>query len=220
MKKTLLLIPLVVGCSYSAFGSACGTDTLTDYISEGSCTIGDLTFSGFAYNSSDMGGGLVPSTDGITVSVASMGGETGLLFNSLWTAGTGQSVDSTITYDVTTTNPGGITDLDLMIVGGAAGSGVATAAETSFTPPLSLFTEYGPGTVIPSDSTLIIPPVDSLSLQKDIGVTGGSTAGGAHISDVYNLFSEGTSTVPEPSTLLLCAGFLAFIPIARRKFVH
>jgi hypothetical protein len=217
MKKTLLLFTFAFGFSYSAFADPCDTDTLTEYIADGSCTIGDLTFSGFSYTSSQLGGGLAPSTDGITLNLATSGGETGLNFSSLWVAGTGQFVDSSITYTVTTSNPNGISDLDLRIVGGAAGSGVATAAETSFAPPLSLFTEFGPGTVIPEDSKTIFPPVGSLTVVKDIGVTGGSTAGGAHISDVFNLFSE-TSTVPEPSLLILCTGLLALLPVARRKF--
>lgn len=217
MKKTLLLILCTFGLSYSAFAMPCGTDTLATYMSDGSCTIGDLTFSDFMYTSSDLGGGLAPTPDGITVSLATMG--TGLDFNSLWVAGTGQLVDSSITFTVTTTNPGGITDLDLIVAGGATGSGVASATESSTSPVLSLAAGFGTGSDVPEDSTTIFPPVDSITLTKDIGVSGGSTSGFAHLSDVYNLFSEGTSTVPEPSSLFLCAGVLAFIPIARRKFL-
>ncbi len=215
MKKTLLLILSTFGLSYSAFATPCDTDTLADYMSDGSCTIGDLTFSDFLYTSSDLGGGLAPTPVGITVSPATMG--TGLDFNSLWVAGTGQLVDSSITFTVSTSNPGGITDLDLIVAGGATGSGVASATESSVSPVLSLAAGYGPGTDMPEDSTTIFPPVDSITVTKDIGVSGGSTGGFAHLSDVYNLFSEGTSTVPEPSSLFLCAGLLAFIPIARRK---
>jgi len=224
MKITLLLISISFGLSLAAFADPCDTDTLTDYVADGSCTIGDLTFSGFSLLSSQgLGGGLAPQSDDITVSPFSSGGETGLIFTSLWLAGTGQLVDSSITYTVATSNPGGITDADLRIVGGAAGNGVASAAETSFAPPLSLFTEFGPGpggteTVIPEDSTTFAP-VGSLTLTKDIGVSGGTVAGGAHISDVYNLFSE-TSTVPEPSLLILCTGLLGLVPVARRKFVR
>jgi hypothetical protein len=217
MKKTLLLILSTFGLSYSAFASPCDTDTLADYMTDGSCTIGDLTFSDFMYTSSDLGGGLAPTPDGITVSSATMG--TGLDFNSLWVAGTGQLVDSSITFTVSTTNPGGITDLDLIVAGGANGSGVASATESSTSPVLSLAAGFGPGSTIPEDSTTIFPPVDSITVTKDIGVSGGSTGGFAHLSDVYNLFSEGTSTVPEPSSLFLCAGVLAFIPIARRKLL-
>jgi len=221
MKKTLLLISFIVGSGFSAWANSCMTGTLASYeVSGFSCTVGDLTFSNFSYLSASDGGALVPSDAGISVNpvTSGFGADTGLVFTALWGVGVNQSEDSSITYSVTTTNPGGITDLLLDMVGGASGQGVATTAESSATGPTSLFTEFGPGTDIPSDGTTIFVPAGSpLTLTKDIGVSGGTVAGGgAHISDVYNLFSEG-STVPEPSLLILCTGLLAFIPVARRK---
>jgi hypothetical protein len=216
MKKTLLLITFVFGSSYSAFAGACNSDTLADYITEGSCTIGDLTFSDFGY-SDIQDGAVAPSTSTITVAPATSG--TGLDFSSVWIAATDQFAQSTITYTVTTTNPGGITDLDLVLGNTTitAGSGVATAEELSSAP--TLFTTLGPGSNIPEDST-VFPPVDTLNLTKIISVSGGATGGVAQIGSVLNLFSEGTSPVPEPSLLILFTGLLAIIPVARRKFVH
>jgi hypothetical protein len=207
MKKTLLLITFVFGSSYSAFAGACNSDTLADYITEGSCTIGDLTFSDFGY-SDIQDGAVAPSTSTITVAPATSG--TGLDFSSVWIAATDQFAQSTITYTVTTTNPGGITDLDLVL-------GNTTTEELSSAP--TLFTTLGPGSNIPEDST-VFPPVDTLNLTKIISVSGGATGGVAQIGSVLNLFSEGTSPVPEPSLLILFTGLLAIIPVARRKFVH
>jgi hypothetical protein len=59
--------------------------------------------------------------------------------------------------------------------------------------------------------------VETLQLSKDVHVNGGSTGFGAQVSAVTNLFSQ-SSTVPEPSSLILCTGLLALLPIARRKF--
>ena len=48
MKKLLLLIPLVLGVSSSAWAAACASDALSVYEGAGfSCTIGDLVFSNF-----------------------------------------------------------------------------------------------------------------------------------------------------------------------------
>jgi hypothetical protein len=231
MKKTLLLTLFVFGLGSSAWAGTCMPGTLAEYDASGfSCTLGDLTFSDFSYIGIADGGAGVPSDAGVAVTPVPAGSgptgftsDSGLLFTAAWLASSGQTVDSSITYDVTTTNTGGITDLALDIVGGALGTGTASVAEAAAFPPAppteSLDTVFSTGFNSPSDE-VTFPPESSVSLTKDIALVGGS-AGTAHISDVYNLFSEGVpSTVPEPSSLLLCAGILAFIPFARRKFVR
>lgn len=220
MKKMLLLIPVLsLGTSAWATSGTCTSGTLAQYDASGfSCTLGDLTFSDFSYIPADSGGATAPPDAGVTVTpvTSGFGTETGLLFTAAWLVGMGQSEDSSISYEVSTTNPGGITDLSLVVVGGAAGSGIASVAETTVNPPESLFTEFANGTDIPTASATFAP-VGSINVTKDIGLSGGTAPGGAHISDVYNLFSEGT-TVPEPSMIFLCTGILGLVPIARRKF--
>ncbi len=222
MKKTLLLITFVFGLGSSAWASTCASGTLAVYDVPGfTCSLGDITFSNFMYTSSAFGGALAPPDSGVAVTpvTSGFGTDTGLLFTSGWLVASGETIDSSITYDVSTTNPGGITDLDLVTAGGAANGGLASVAEISVAPSESLFTEFGAGPGIPSDS-VTFPPVMSLDLTKDIGVTGG-TSGAAHLSDVYNLFSEGTSTMtPEPSLVILCAGLIGLVPLARRKFAR
>jgi hypothetical protein len=223
MKKILLLMTFVFGVSYSAWASACVSgDTLTDYLGLPStgCTVGDLTFSDFKYISSAGGGATVVQPSDITVDTVTsgFGSDIGLEFNAGWVAGSGETKDSDISYTVSTTNPGGITDLNLQIVGGANGNGIASAAETSTSPSESLLTQFETGDNV-AVATATFGPQTTLNLSKDIDVTGG-VLGAAHISLVYNLFSEGTSTVPEPSLLLLSVGLLGFVPFARRKFVR
>lgn len=225
MKQILLLIPIALGVGSTAWASTCASGALSTYDASGfTCTLGDLTFSDFHYVGASSGGGIDPGDAGITVSpvTSGFGSETGLLFTAAWLASEMQTIDSSISFDVSTTNPGGITDLELNVVGGAAGTGAASVAEVSFAPPVSLFTQFSGSSSIPTDMTTFPPSsVFSLHLNKDIGLAGGTTTrSGAHVSDVYNLFSEGTTTMtPEPSLLLLCVGLLGFVPVAR-KFVR
>ncbi len=229
MKKTLLLISFAFGLGSSAWASTCMSGTLAVYDASGfTCSLGDLTFSDFAYIPASSGGAVAPTDAGVTVTPITTGPtgfttDTGLLFTAAWLASSGQTVDSSISYDVSTSNPGGITDLAEVIVGGALGDGAASVAETGAIPPAApsilLDTAFSSGFNSPSDE-VTFPPAESLSLTKDIALVGG-TAGSAHVSDVYNLFSEGTmTTTPEPSLVILCAGFLGLVPIARRKLVR
>ena len=225
MKNILLLIPIALSVGSTAWASTCASGALSIYdVSGFTCTLGDLTFSNFKYIGASSGGAIDPGAAGITVNpvTSGFGSETGLVFTAAWLASEMQTIDSSISFDVSTTNPGGITDLELNVVGGAAGTGDASVAEVSFAPPVSLFTQFSSGSALPTDSTTFAPSsVFSLNLNKDIGLGGGTTTGsGSHVSDVFNLFSEGTSTMtPEPSLLLLCVGLLGFIPVAR-KFVR
>lgn len=222
MKKTLLLIPLALGLGSSAWAGTCGMAALSVYDAAGfSCNIGDLTFSDFSYIPAASGGAISPPDSGVTVDPASIGGETGLEFTAAWLVGPDQTIDSSISFAVSTDNPGGITDADLVAVGGAGGTGVASVAEliSGSTVSTGLFTSYAGGVGTPTDSTTFAPE-STLSITKDIGVSGGTTGSG-HLSDIFNLFSQGTTTTtPEPSLLILCTGLLGLVPLARRKLLR
>ena len=146
MKKTLLLITFVFGLGSSAWASTCVSGTLAIYDATGfTCSLGDITFSNFMYTDAAFGGAVAPPDSGVSVTpvTSGFGTDTGLLFTSGWLVGAGQTIDSSITYDVSTTNTGGITDLRLVTVGGAANGGLASVAEISLAPPETLFTQFG-----------------------------------------------------------------------------
>jgi hypothetical protein len=219
MKKTLLLMTFVLGASYSALASPCAMDPLAVYDATGfSCTIGDITFSDFQYTPTSTGGAVVPTDAGVEVTpTTTMGGDSGFEFAAGWSAGPGSAIDSLIQYTATC-NGCDFTDLSLIIAGaGATGNSFVNVAETTPTPAESLEAGVaGGGSPVLSDS-VTFGPVATLQLSKDVHVNGGSTGFGAQVSEVTNLFSQG-STVPEPSSLILCTGLLCLLPIARRKF--
>jgi hypothetical protein len=222
MKKTLLLIPFLFGVSYSAMAMPvpmCTPENLSDYEGLGStgCTIGDLTFSNFSYTPTEIGGAITPPATTVMVDPIS-GVESGLTFAAGWAAGQSQLEDSLINFKVSCTGCE-IDDWVLQIGGeGESGDGLVNVAETS--------PEVGTGLVQSSVANVTtgvgsgtFMPVTSLSVTKDILVFGGGvTDTSSALSSVTNLFS--TIATPEPSLVILCAGLMGLVPIARRKFVR
>jgi hypothetical protein len=219
MKKSLLiLLPLLIASSLMVQAGPCGIGTLATYGAMGfSCTIDGLTFSDFSYSTTASGGASTPDATGVGVIPQTGGGEIGFLFQGGWVATPKQTEDSLISYTVTcASGTNCINDLFLQMVGGASSPGAASVAETASN-GAGLFTFAGGGTPIFTDSTMF-KPVETLSLEKDIVVSGGTgDSGAAHISAAFNLFST-TSSVPEPALAAFCAGMLLLIPVARRRF--
>jgi hypothetical protein len=214
MKKTLLMLSLLVCLSSVVEAAPCSGGTLADYTATGfTCTLNDLTFNNFSYLSSAFGGAVAPGASGVAVNPEILGGSEGLLFSSGWLAGPSQIDDSLITYSATC-NGCLIHNLFLIMGGGASKTGLASVSETStsVTPNVSLITG---GTQL-TDMTTFTTRVGSITLTKDVGVSGG-TDGFANISAVSNLFSTVTTLTPEPQLILLCLGLLGMIHVAQRK---
>jgi len=215
MKQTLLLITFAFGLGYSAFAAPCTDSTLAVYDATGfSCTIGDISFSNFSYTPS---GSITIPAGSVAVTPETVGGETGFQFNAPWAVNPGDNTDSFI--DFTATCDGcAIDDLVLEEGGASAGpGGLVNIAENSSVLTGSLTVGANSSTTILSDMATF-PPVGSVTVSKDIAVIGGTSGLGSQVSSVTNLFS--TSTVPEPSLTILCAGLLGLLPIARRRFVR
>lgn len=225
MKKTLLLITFVLSASFSAFGDACTSETLDDYLALPStgCTVGDITFTDFGYAAS----GTVPVLDSsilVTPELTASGPE--LQFNNFWGVAPGESVDSFISFTATCDGCL-IDDLELTAAGASATTpgSIANATETvsPFLVGTPLAVGSAGGTTVLTDTAASFTPVSSITVGKDIGAYGGAIGAGgigAQISDVTNLFSTTPSTVPEPSLAILCAGLAGLLPVARRKFIR
>jgi len=217
MKKTLLLSSLFACFSCVVQAGTCVGGFLDTYTATNfSCTFDGITFSNFSYDPTASGGAATPTASGVSVNPELVGGtEGGFLFTGGFLVGPGQVEDATITYTATCDGCK-IDDLVLIMGGGAKGTGLASVSETStsVTPNVNLLT----GGSFLSDMTTFTTGVGSITLTKDIGVSGGSD-GFAHISAVTNLFSTNMTTTmtPEPALGLVCVGLLGMIPVARRK---
>jgi hypothetical protein len=191
--------------------SACSTATLATYISQGSCTLGPLTFSGFSYVPNASGGATNPGTGGMTI-IPTL---SGLMFEfaGAWTVNSNQTLDSIITFAVSA-GSAIINDLSLTLVS-AGCAGTASIGLTENTNPLT-----SPATNLFADCSNInitqtntFAPVSWLTLIKDLSISGG-TNGNAAVSE----FTNAVSVVPEPGSLLLFgSGLVAMGGVVRRR---
>jgi hypothetical protein len=230
MKKALLLVTLLLVTSSMGWAGACSSGSLADYIGLGStgCTIGDKTFNDFAYSKAGIFPirsaeiGVTPCPSMFCGNIGVPLSEEGFVLNAAWQVLAGQTLDSTITYSVTST--ASIVDAFLLGVGmGVATAGLVTVAETLSNG--ALLPTIGARGLPTSSGSVTFPGVKSLTATEGIGLTGGD--GVARISVVANAFSQGVSEptnavsqsqVPEPaSKLLFSSGLLALGWYVRRR---
>lgn len=227
--STLLGFGLLVALP-SAFAAPCGSGVLlSTWLTPGfSCSVGDKTFSNFTYTDSSTGGALAIPATGVTVTTVGpagsgatvVGPNIGLQFNAGWSANAGQETDAAIGFTVTVSSgPQLITDLGLAQVSGILAPGTASVVElacgtsTTCTPnAFSTITLQNSTTTSVSSTTLLNAQFGFLNVMKDIDVNGGST-GFADLSLVTDTFSQ--TAVPEPVSLSLLGGGLAFLGLAR-----
>ncbi len=202
-----------------------GTDTIK---------YGDLEFSNFALSGSAGAGSYVPDAlEELRVHAIAAGGNIGLEFQGVWVASLGTSAVSTLTFDVTSTNP------DLFIGLGGLGISRYSLIDQSPTPGAFAFVEinetindgqaellalrvhaekpedlqdpndlYDEGTV--ADQVL----VRTVSVEKVIDLQSSCSGETAMMSGFYQLYDL---KVPEPATMsVLALGGLAVV-IRRRK---
>ena len=208
IKKLIFLVPSLLLLSYGLQAADCAPGTMAIYDAPGfSCTLSGVTFSNFTYTAIASGAFAPPDT-GVNVTPQFVGDEFGFRFTAAWLVGPQQADDSFFTYTASC-EPACLTDVALKFVGSADGGGSASVVEQTSN-GVNLFAT--PGNPNPPPATFA--PIGSIDLEKDIGLSGGQNGNG-HISAVFNYFSKST-TVPEPSLVLLCMGLLATIAVGSR----
>lgn len=224
MKKTLLLIAVLVVGSVASFAADCTTGTLAYFIGLGStgCTIGDKTFYNFTFTGTAGGGATALTSADVTVNPLTSG-DLGVLFNFALGAGPGQTNDVFVSFDVAVSSgPALIKDASLVQTGSIAGTGFGTIGEnvcptdttSQCTGTVSHLDTFDANGLVQLSDNTVFSPTGTIHATKDAFVTGG-TAGLASISGMEDRFSQ---TIPEPASLsLMGAALLGLAAMIRRK---
>jgi hypothetical protein len=228
MKKASLAVAVVLVCSAVGFAGTCPTTTFDQYLGAGfSCTIGDTTWSNFAYSGTSNPPGFAIPAGSIATTPLTFPGP-GLQWSAGWLASTSTGIleqDSLFQTTITSNTP--LTGLSLSIAGASfIGTGEVIVAETAclgaMLPTctggqlvtLTVFTDAA-GTQL-TDS-ISFSGVNEISVSKDLTVAAG-TNGEATVSVLVDNVTQGSSSVPEPGTLsMLGLGGAALVGFARRK---
>jgi hypothetical protein len=208
-RKAILFLALVCGTSCLAWCDICTVGSVAAYEAEGSCTIGNLTYSNFQYTGTGTAADAI-SADEVTVVPAI--GE--LILKASWDVDAGQSLESDISYSVSGKDAA-ISGVVLtmkgwgFLEGGALSVTDAWTAET-FGGNASRFAQFGGISVLYSPT---FTPVSSFSIMEDISLTGNN--GAASLSYVAATWISASVPTPEPAPMLLVGislvglGFLA-----------
>ncbi len=211
MKKIFLLIPLIVGVGSSAWASSCTSEALSIYEGSGfSCNIGDLVFSNFTSS------GVDTTTTVTDITVPESGLDFGVDLAAVGPGNEGASIGYLVTCDGCSIN-----DWALETGGaGSTGTGAVSVLELSTPGVLDQFTQ-GPANTTTGLGSETFSPETALAVSNSIILGGGTSTTVTSLGSVTNLFSlTSSSTVPEPSLLILCLGLLGLLPFARRRFAR
>jgi hypothetical protein len=212
MKKTVLTLALAAVFIAASPAAVVDLGTVGDYLGS-TFTLGGLEFGSFTVLASSTGGGSKVGADGIAISGEVDGDEVKLYFSGGWSADTGQTVDTLISFDVSSPKlpiVGNALSLDAY---GRTGTGIASITENVLDAQDAIVANklvYSrPSGVTAFDSAVYSPAQNWVEVTKDVFVSGG-TDGYGHISGFSQSF-----VVPEPVTLAILA--LGGLMIRRKR---
>jgi hypothetical protein len=201
-------IPLPTQLSSFVNPDGSSNGNFTTVLAPGEGTIGD-TFSSFSYSTDPVGA--PPTAANITVKAfLPPGNEGGITFSGGFNAAPGMTVDYALSYVVTAPAGHLISDATLSAaMGNNGGTGTVSIVELlTFPDGSGKSMEVSlPGS---SQETITFPGVQSILVQKDMFLNGGSL--GANVTFVNQGFSS--TSIPEPASMALLGigmtGLLAF----------
>jgi hypothetical protein len=203
------------------------TYRLTEVNQAGGIQVGDKLFSDFTVDCSDTVGVVPQGLYEIKVRGVDVDGDYGLIFIGGWSAFSGQTCDSVITFKVTAAEGYFIKDNGLKLLGCDAEEGGSIIITENIFPGDPKTTQwikrelvycqtFSDGTeLVKQEDHEVFTPLPEIWVVKDVYVTGGIETGGvAHLSQFQQTFSQ----VPEPATLsLLALGGLAILRFRRHR---
>jgi hypothetical protein len=224
---------VILGCLISVLLATAALATWVPLTSEVSLSslqgkslvFGDKELSDIGLFSFSTGGAIAPTADSIFVQgVQDSSANYGLRFLLSGNVGSGQSANATLNFKISILDKPAykkyfINDVGLYLTGiSATGNGVVSVGETvwdSFPSSgnalasLSCSKEYGDKGANLVDHTKFNPLKQIYIQSKDISISGG-TNGTAHISELFQYYSQ--TQIPEPATIcLLSLGALGLL---------
>jgi len=198
-------------------GLPAGGEKLTDFLSGGTFTgvqIGNFIFSNFSFTP------VTSSPTASSVALNSSVSGVGLTFSAPWSAASGSSNESIISYEVTAVS-GVINSMEYDYNGQVLAASTGTLTQVGETLTNNSSSQIGKSTdsngpAGPLKTTLsITTPQSPIFVATDVLAASG-TGGASSISAVNNTFTQ--QTVPEPATLGLM-GIFGLTVLARRRKV-
>lgn len=241
--KTLALSILTLGIASSAFGGACTSTTLANYIAQGSCTVGNYTFNNFNYLAVNVLSPGVSAADiNVNATVNASGPDVMFTPDSLLQASGLVSVAEYIFgFEVTSNVPSiGFQSVNLGETGAVTGLSTAAVAEVDCYGGLLQLPNPITGIVglgclnsgIAAGANANLPLGVSGTVNANIVFNGFSTTvdvlkdvtlagilGSASVSGIDQQFTtEAGASTPEPASFLMGGcGLIALAMIGRRR---
>lgn len=212
MKKTVLTLALTLIFAGAAAAATIDFGTAADYL-DSTFTLGGLEFGSFTVMATSSGGASKVTADGIAIHGETDGDQVYIYFNGGWVADDGQTADTLINFDVSSSSLPIVGNTLTLKAYGTIGTGIASITENVIDASDDIVANkvvYSkPSGDITNDSADYTPSQSYIEVTKDVYVSGGVNGYG-HIGGFGQSF-----VVPEPITLVMLG--LGGLAIRRKR---